>query len=86
MLRKKNFRFPKGVSGLVSKSENYHFGMSDEIFFLWKKKLIIVFFGVKFTGVYRNIAITSTLFRDHSQNSKKPNFSLFFALLTVTPK
>ena len=64
----KNFRFPKGVSGSVSKWENDHLGMSDEIFFffLWKLKLIIGFFGVKFTGVYRNVAITSTLFRDHS--------------------
>ena len=35
-------------------------------FFFWKKKLIIVFFGVKFTEVYRHVAITSTLFRDHS--------------------
>ena len=73
---KKNFRFPKGVSGSVSKSENDHFGMSAGIFFFsWKKKLIVVFFGVKFTGDYRNVAIISTLFRDHSQNSKKPNFS-----------
>ena len=48
--------------------------------------MIIVIFVVKFTGVYRNIAITLTLFRDHSQNSKKPNFSSFFILLTVTPK
>ena len=55
-------------------------------FFLWKKKLIVVFFGVKFTGDYRNVAIISTLFQDHSQNSKKPNFSSFFRLLTVIPK
>ena len=68
MLRKKNFRFPKGVSGLISKSINEHFGMSDEIFFfLWKKKLTIVFFGVKFTGDYRNVAIFPSLFRDHRQ-------------------
>ena len=63
---KKNVRFPKGVSGSVSKSENDHFGMSDGIFFfLFKRKFIIVFFGVKFTGDYRNVAIISTLFRDH---------------------
>ena len=61
--------------------------MSDGIiFFLWNKKLIVVVFGVKFTGDYRNVAIISTLFRDHSQNSKKPNFSSFFRLLTVIPK
>ena len=55
-------------------------------FFLWKKKLIIVFFGVKFNGDYRNVAIIPILFRDHRQKSKKPNFSSFFRLLTVIPK
>ena len=86
MLRKNNFRLPKGVSGSVLKSENDHFGMSDGIFFfLWKIKLIIVFFGVKFTGDYRNDAIILSLFRDHSQNSKKPNFLSFFLHLTVIP-
>ena len=44
------------------------------------------FFGVKFTGDYRNVAIIPTLFRIHSQNLKKPNFSSFFLLLTVIPK
>ena len=68
------FRFPKGVSGSVTKLENDHFGMSDGFFFLWKKKLTIVFFGVKFTGDYRNVTIISTFLRDHSQNSKKPNY------------
>ena len=57
-----------------------------EVFFLWKKKLIIRFFGVKFTRDYNNVAIIPTLFRDHSRNSKKPNFSSFFRLLTVIPK
>ena len=37
--KKKNFRFPKGVSGSVSKSENDHFGMSDGIFFFLEKKV-----------------------------------------------
>ena len=60
--------------------------MSDEIFFFVENKLIIVFLGVKFTGDYRGVAIISTLFRDHSQNSKKPNFPSFFLLLTVIPK
>ena len=84
---KKKFRFLKGVSGSFSKSENDHFGMSDGIFFFfWKKKLIIVFFGVEFTGDYHDVAIIPTLFRDHSQNLKKPNFSSFFLLLTVIPK
>ena len=86
-MRKKNFRFPKGVSGSVSKSENDHFGMSDGIsFFLFKRKFIIAFFGVKITGDYRNVAIIPTLFRDHRQKSKNPNFSSFFLLLTVITK
>ena len=44
------------------------------------------FFGVKFTGDYRSVAIIPSLFRDHSQNSKNPNFSSFFLLLTVITK
>ena len=84
---KKNFRFPKGVSGLVSKWENDYLAMSDEIFFFFgKKKWTIVFFGIKITGDSLNVAIISTLFRDHSQNSKKPNCSSFFRLFTVIPK
>ena len=55
-------------------------------FFFVEKKLIVVFFGVKFTGDCHNVAIIPTLFRDHRQKSKKPNFSLFFLLLTVIPK
>ena len=55
-------------------------------FFLWKRKILIVFFGVEFTGDYRDVAIISTLFRDRSQNSKNPNFSSFFLLLTVITK
>ena len=85
-MRKKIFDSRKGVSGSVSKSENDHFGKSDGIFFLWEKKFIIVFFGVKFTGDYRDVAIISSLFRHHIQNSKKPNFSSFFRRFTVIPK
>ena len=48
-------------------------------FFLFKRKFIIVFFGVKFIGDYRNVAIIPTLFWDHRQKSKKPNFSSFFS-------
>ena len=67
--------------------ENDHFRMSNEIFFfLYKQKLITVFFGVKFTGDYHNVAIIPTLFRDHRQTSKKPICSSFFLLLTVNPK
>ena len=36
---KKIFRFPKGVSGSVSKLENDHFGMWDGIFFFLEKKV-----------------------------------------------
>ena len=57
---KKNFRFPKGVSGSVLKSENDHFGTHVGIFFFLEKKMIMVFFGVKFTGDYRDLAIIST--------------------------
>ena len=55
------------------------------VFFFWKKKSIIVFFGVLFSGDYPNVAIILTFFRDHCQNSKKPNFSSFFRLFTVIP-
>ena len=84
--KKKKFPFLKGVSGSFSKSENDHFGMSDEIFFFLEKKLIIVFFGVEVTGDYRDVAMIPTLFRVHRQKSKKPIFSSFFLLLTVIPK
>ena len=40
----KNFRFPKGVSGSVSKSGNDRFGMSDGIFFFVEKKGHHIFF------------------------------------------
>ena len=86
-LKKKKFRFRKGVSGSVSKSENDHFGMSDGIFFFFlEKKLFLVFFGVDITGDYRDVAIIPTLFRDHRQKSRKPNFSSFFRRFTVIPK
>ena len=75
ILRKIKFRFPKWVSGSVSKLENDHFGMSDGIFFFLGKKLFIVFFGVEFTGDYRDVEIIPTLLRDHRQKSRKPNFS-----------
>ena len=47
---KKNFRFPKGVSGSVSKWENDHLGMSDEIFFFVEKKFDCSVFR---DGIYR---------------------------------
>ena len=84
--KKINFRFPKGVSGSVVKSENDHFGVSDGFFFFLEKQLVIVFFGVEFTGDYSDFPIIPTLFRDHRRMSEKPIFSCFFLLLTVIPK
>ena len=69
-MRKKKFGFQKAVSGSVVKSEDDHFGMSDGIFFSLETNVIVVFFGVEFTGDYRDIAIIPTLFRDHRQKSK----------------
>ena len=43
-------------------------------------------FEVKLAGDYRNVAIIPTLFRDHRQESKNPNFLSFFRLLTAIPK
>ena len=78
--KKKKFPFLKGVSCSFSKSENDYFRMSDEIFFFLEKKLIIVFFGVEFTGDYRDVSMIPTLLRVHRQKSEKPNFSSFFLL------
>ena len=83
--KKKNFHSWKGFQ-VRSQIEKRPFWDVGRIFFLWEKKLTIVFFGVNFTGDYRNVVIISTLFRDHSQNSKKPNFSSFFRLFTMIPK
>ena len=54
--------------------------------FFCGKKLIIVFFRVKYTGDYRDVAIISTLFRDHSQKWKKPSFSSFFSTFDSDPE
>ena len=84
---KKKFSIPERGLCSVSKSANDHLGMSDgNFFFSWKKKMIVVFFGVKFTGDYRDVSIISSLFRYYSQNSRKQNFSSFFLFLTVIPK
>ena len=45
--------------------------VSDRQFFFRGKRLIVVFFGVKFTGDYYDFAIIPYLFRDHGQKSKK---------------
>ena len=84
---KKKFSIPeRGLRFDLKIDKRPFWDVGRNFFFLWKKKLTIVFFGVKFTGDYRNVAILSSLFRDHSQNSKKPNFSSFFRLFTVIPK
>ena len=75
---KKIFDSRKGFQVRSQNRKTTILGCRTEFFFCGKKKLITVFFGVKFTGDYRDVAIISSLFRDHSQNSKKPNFSLFF--------
>ena len=67
--------------------QNDHFGgVGQTHFFSLKKKLIMVFFGVKFTSDYYDFAIISNLNLDQSQKSKKPIFLSFFRLLTVVPK
>ena len=85
--KNKNF-VPRKASQVRSQNrKTTDLGCRKEFFFFCeKKKFIIVFFGVKFTGHYRNVAIIATLFRDDRQKSKKPNFSWFFRLLTVIPK
>ena len=84
---KKKFSIPDSRLRFGLKTGKLSFCDVGRNFFVFvEKKLIIVFFGAKFSGDYRNVAIISTLFRDHSQNSKKPNFSSFFRLLTVIPK
>ena len=51
--KKKNFRFPKGVSGSVSKSENDHFGMWDRIFFFFCGKKVD--HSVSWGEIYRRL-------------------------------
>ena len=61
--------------------------MLDGIFFFFfKKKLTIGFFGVKFTADYRDVAKISSLFPDHIQNSKNPNFLIFFSTFDRDPE
>ena len=61
--------------------------MSDGIFFFCsKERLSLFFFGMKFTGDYRNVAIIPTLFRDHRQKLNKPNFSSFFSTFDGDPE
>ena len=85
--KKKKFSIPeRGLRFDLKIDKRPFWDAGRNFFFFLEKKVIIVFFGVKFTGDYRDLAIISTLFRDHSQNSKKPNFSSFFRLFTVISK
>ena len=84
--KNKNF-VPRKASQVRSQNrKTTDLGCRTEFFFCEKKKFIIVFFGVKFNGYYRNVTIFPILFRDHRQTSKKPNLSSFFRLLTVILK
>ena len=85
-LEKKKISIPERGLRVGRKIGKRPFWDVGRIFFLWEKKLTIVFLGVNFTGDYRNVVINSTLFSDHSQSSKKPNFPSFFRLFTVIPK
>ena len=82
---KKKFSIPERRLRLglkMGKRPSCHVGQN----FFCGKKLIIVFFSVKYTGDYRDVAIISTLFRDHSQKSKKLNFSSFFSTFDSDPE
>ena len=86
-IEKKKFSIPeRGLRFGLKIGKRPFWGVGRIFFFLWEKKLTIVFFAMKFTGDYRNVAIILTFFREHSQNSKKPKFSSFFLILTVIPK
>ena len=43
-------------------------------------------FGVEFTGDYRDVAIISTLFRDHKQKSKGTDFFIVFPTFDSDPE
>ena len=87
ILKKKSFSIPeRGLRLGLKIGKRTFWDLRRNFFFLRKKQLIIVFFEVKCTGDYRNVAIILTLFRDHGQNSKKPIFSSYFRTLTVIPK
>ena len=76
---KKNFRFPKGVSGSVLKSENDHLGMSDGIFFFQENKVDHrVFWG----GIYWRLPLCCNHFNiiSGSQSKvEKTEFSIVFS-------
>ena len=87
-IHKKNRLF---IKCCIPNSKNYlfifngslssqHFGgVSKKVFFSWKKKLIVLFFGVKFDRDLTDyhVAIIPILHRDRSQKLEKPNFFEF---------
>ena len=75
---KKIFDPPKGSQVRSQNGKTTILGCRTDFFFLWKKKLTIVFFEVKFTGDYRNVAIISTLFGITVQIRKNRIFHRFF--------
>ena len=85
-LWEKKFSIPEGGLSFDLKIGKRPVCDAGRKFFFVEKKFDRLFFEVKFTGDYRNVVTIPTLFRDHRENSKKPNFSLFCLLLTVFPK
>ena len=84
-LGKKKFSIPERGLRLGLKMGKQPFCDVGRNFFCGKK-LIIVFFRVKYTGDYRDVAIITTLFRYHSQKWKKPSFSSFFRTFDRDPE
>ena len=65
---KKKFSIPeRGLRFDLKIDKRPFWDVGRNFFSLWKKKFTIRFFGVKFTGDYRNVAIIPSLFRNHRQ-------------------
>ena len=83
---KKNFQFPNGVSGSISKSRKRPFcDVGRNFFFLSKKKLTRVYWGEvywRWPWCCNHCIIIS----GSQSKFKNPNFSSFFLLLTVITK
>ena len=75
---KKNIRFPKGLSGSVSKSENDHFGMSN-FFFCGKKVDHSVFWG----GIHWKLPWCCNNFNIISGSQSKFEKSAFFIVFST---
>ena len=83
---KKNFRFPKGVSGSVSKSRQRPFWVSDGIFFFcWKKSWPLCFSGSnlpEITGILQSFQHYFGI----TVKFEKTEFFIVIWLFTVIPK